>query len=107
VKEKIMSSKGMSKSQFVTTVAGKSGLSKKQIATALDAMNETVAEQLGLKGPGEVIIPGLLKLSTVVKPATQKHEGINPFTKQPMTFQAKPARKVVRVRPLKALKDAI
>ena len=106
-KEKTMSSKRMTKSQFVTTLATKGGLSKKQITAVLDAINETVAQQLGRKGPGEVMIPGLLKLSTVVKPATQKHEGLNPFTKQPMTFQAKPARKVVRVRPLKALKDAI
>ena len=102
-----MSSKGMSKSQFVTALAAASGLSKKQTTTVLDAINATVAQQLGPKGPGEVIIPGLLKLSTVVKPATAQHEGINPFTKQPMTFQAKPARKVVKVRPLKALKDAI
>ena len=102
-----MSSNRMSKSQFVTALAEKSGLSKKQATAALDTINAVVAQQLGQKGPGEVIIPGLLKLSIVVKPATPQHEGINPFTKQPMTFQAKPARKVVRVRPLKALKDAV
>ena len=102
-----MSSKRMTKSQFVTALAEKSGLSKKQATAALDTINAMVAQQLGQKGPGEVIIPGLLKLSIVVKPATPQHEGINPFTKQPMTFQAKPARKVIRVRPLKALKDAV
>lgn len=102
-----MSSKRMTKSQFVTALAEKSGLSKKQATAALDTINAMVAQQLGQNGPGEVIIPGLLKLSVVVKPATRQHEGINPFTKQPMTFQAKPARKVVRVRPLKALKDAV
>ena len=102
-----MSSNKMSKSQFVTALAEKSGLSKKQATAALDTINAMVAQQLGQKGPGEVIIPGLLKLSIVVKPATPQHEGINPFTKQPMTFQAKPARKVIRVRPLKALKDAV
>jgi len=102
-----MSSNRMSKSQFVTALAEKSGLSKKQATAALDTINAMVAQQLGQKGPGEVIIPGLLKLSIVVKPATPQHEGINPFTKQPMTFQAKPARKVIRVRPLKALKDAV
>ena len=102
-----MSSKRMSKSQFVAALSEKSGLSKKQATAALDTINAMVAQQLGQKGPGEVIIPGLLKLSIVVKPATPQHEGINPFTKQPMTFQAKPARKVIRVRPLKALKDAV
>ena len=102
-----MPDKRMSKSQFVATLAEKSGLNKKQAATALDTINAIVAQQLGKKGPGEVLIPGLLKLSVVDKPATRKHEGINPFTKEPMTYKAKAARKVIKVRPLKALKDAI
>jgi nucleoid DNA-binding protein len=102
-----MTTKRMSKSQFVTTLAEKSGLNKKQAASALDTINTMVAQQLGKRGPGEVLIPGLLKLNVVNKPATRKHEGVNPFTKEPMTYQAKAARKVIKVRPLKALKDAI
>ncbi len=102
-----MTNKRMSKSQFVATVAEKSGLTKKQAASVLDAMNAVVAQQLGKRGPGEVLIPGLLQLSVVDKPATPQHEGINPFTKEPMTYKAKPARKVIRARPLKALKDAV
>jgi nucleoid DNA-binding protein len=97
----------MSKSQFVATLAEKSGLSKKQATSALDTINAMVAQQLGKRGPGEVLIPGLLKLNVVAKPATRKHDGTNPFTKEPMTYKAKPARKVIKVRPLKALKDAI
>ncbi len=97
----------MSKSQFVTALAEKSALSKKQAAAALDAINAIVAHQLGHRGPGEVILPGLLKLSVVEKPATRQHEGINPFTKEPMTYKARAARKVIRVRPLKGLKDAV
>jgi nucleoid DNA-binding protein len=102
-----MTTKRMSKSQFVTTLAEKSGLNKKQAASALDTINTMVAQQLGKRGPGEVLIPGLLKLNVVNKPATRKHEGVNPFTKEPMTYQATAARKVIKVRPLKALKDAI
>jgi len=97
----------MNKSQFVAALAEKSGLDKKQAAAALDAVNFLVAQPLGKQGPGEVLIPGLLKLNIVDKPATPKHEGVNPFTKEPMTFKAKPARRVIRVRTLKALKDAI
>jgi nucleoid DNA-binding protein len=97
----------LNKSQFVAALAEKSGLDKKQAAAALDTINTIVAQQLGKQGPGEVLIPGLLKLSIVDKPATPKHEGINPFTKEPMTYKAKPARKVIRVRTLKALKDAL
>jgi nucleoid DNA-binding protein len=102
-----MPGKRMSKSQFVTTLAEKSGLSKKQAASALDTINTMVAQQLGKRGPGEVLIPDLLKLNVVDKPATRKHEGVNPFTKEPMTYKAKRASKVIKVRPLKALKDAI
>jgi nucleoid DNA-binding protein len=102
-----MSNKRLSKSQFVTTVAEKSGLNKKQTTSALDTINAIVAQQLGKRGPGEVLIPGLLKLNIVDKPATRKHEGINPFTKEPMTYKAKAARKVIKVRALRALKDAV
>ena len=102
-----MTNTRMNKSQFVATLAEKSGLDKKQATSALDTINTMVAQQLGKRGPGEVLIPGLLKLNIVNKPATRKHQGLNPFTKEPMTYQAKAARKVIRVRPLKALKDAI
>jgi len=88
-------------------MAKKTGLTKKQIVLALEGLNSVVAQQLSKRGPGEVVIPGLLKLGVVVKPATGAHEGINPFTKEPMTYKAKPARKVIRVRPLKGLKDAV
>jgi len=102
-----MPNKRMSKSQFVITLAEKSGLNKKQATSALDTINAMVAQQLGKRGPGEVLIPGLLKLNIVEKRATRQHEGVNPFTKEPMTYKAKAARKVIKVRPLKALKDAV
>jgi nucleoid DNA-binding protein len=102
-----MASKRMSKTEFVTALAEKSGLNKKQAMSALDAINAMVTQQLGKKGPGEVIIPGLIKLNVVEKPATGEHEGINPFTKEPMIYKAKAAHKVIKVRLLKALKDAV
>src|SRR5574340_760848 len=102
-----MSGTRLSKSQFVEMIAGESGLTKKQAASAIDALNATVTRQLGKRGPGEVIIPGLLRLAVAEKPATPAHEGINPFTKEPMTYKAKPARRVIKVRPLKGLKDAV
>jgi nucleoid DNA-binding protein len=60
-----------------------------------------------LKKGGAFMIPGFVKLKVVVKPATKARKGINPFTKEEMTFKAKPARKVVKVMALKTLKDAI
>lgn len=102
-----MSTKRMNKTQFVTALSEKSGLSKKQTVSVLDTLNVIVAQQLGKEGPGEILLPGLLKLNVVEKPATSKHEGINPFTKEPMTFKAKPAHKVIKVRLHKSLKDAV
>ena len=102
-----MTNKRMSKSQFVAALSEKSGLARLQATSALDTINAIVAEQLGKRGPGEVILPGLLKLNVVDKPATLKQEGINPFTKQPMTYKAKAASKMIKVRPLKALKDSV
>ncbi len=102
-----MPGKRMSKSQFVATLAEKSGITKKQASAALKSMSEMVAHQLGKHGPGEILIPGLLKLNVVIKPATPEREGINPFTKEPTIFKAKPARKIVKARPVKALKDAV
>ncbi len=100
-----MAGKTMSKSQFINTFAEKTGMNKKQATVTLNTLSAMAVEQLGTNG--ELIIPGLVKLNVATKPATQEHDGINPFTKQPMTFKARPARKVVRAYPVKALKDAI
>jgi nucleoid DNA-binding protein len=102
-----MSNQKLTKSQFVTALAEKSGLTKKQATSALDAICAVVTQELSKRGPGEVIIPGLFKLNVVNKPAIPQHEGVNPFTKEPMTYKAKAAHKVIKVRPLKALKDAV
>jgi nucleoid DNA-binding protein len=95
----------MSKSQFINTFAEKTGMNKKQATATLNTLNAMAVEQLG--SSGELVIPGLVKLNVSEKPATQAREGINPFTKQPMTFKAKPARRIVKARPVKALKDAL
>ena len=97
----------MSKSEFVGAIADKSELTKKQVSDVIEAMHAVVAKELGKDGPGEVVLPGLLKLNVTVKPATPERQGINPFTKQPTVFKAKPARKVVKARVLKGLKDAL
>ncbi len=100
-----MPDKRMSKTEFVEAIAKHTGLEKKQVSAVLDGMNNVVYEEL--KAQHEVVIPGLLKLVTVKKPAVPEREGINPFTKEKTMFKAKPARKVIKPRPLKALKDAV
>lgn len=95
----------MSKSELVQEIANQSGVDKKQVSAVLDALNTVVYREL--KAQNEVVIPGLLKLTSVTKPAVPEREGINPFTKEPTVFKAKPARTVIKPRPLKALKDAV
>jgi len=95
----------MSKTELIEAIASQSGLEKKQVGAVLDALSDVVYKEL--KAQHEVVIPGLLKLTSVTKPAVPEREGINPFTKEPTTFKAKPARTVIKPRPLKALKDAV
>ena len=102
-----MAGQKLTKSQFVAEIAERSGITKKQAGAVLDAINDVIVTQLGKKGPGEITIPGLLKLNVVEKPATPERQGINPFTKEPTVFKAKPASRSVKARPVKALKDAV
>ncbi len=100
-----MATQRMSKTELIDAIASQSGLEKKQVNAVLDALNDIIYKEL--KAEHEVMIPGLLKLTAVTKPAVPEHEGINPFTKEKTMFKAKPARKVIKPRPLKALKDAV
>ena len=88
-------------------MAGKTGLTKKQVSTVFDALTEMIGNELGKKGPGIFQVPGLLKLKVIRKPATKAKTGINPFTKEPMMYKAKPARNVVKALPLKSLKEMV
>jgi len=94
-----------SKTQILDAIAASTDLSRKQVGTVLDSLGEIIEAHLIKNAAGEFVLPGLLKISTVRKPATKARKGINPFTKEEVTFKAKPASTVVKVRPLKKLKD--
>lgn len=99
--------KARTKSQILSDIADDTGLSRKQVQSVFDSMSGLIKKDLGKKGPGVFSVPGLMKVKVVRKPATKARKGINPFTGEPTTFKAKPARNVVKVRPLKALKDMV
>lgn len=99
--------KAATKTEIYTAIATKTNLSKKDVAAVFEAMSELIGKEIGKKGPGIFVVPGLLKIKVQHKPATKARPGFNPATKEPITIKAKPARKVVRVLPLKALKDLI
>jgi nucleoid DNA-binding protein len=100
-------SKPMSKSEVLNALAEESGLARKQVASVLDALHELIGRNIGKKGSGVFAVPGLMKITVQHKPATKPRKGINPFTKQEMIYKAKPARNVVRIRPLKSLKEMV
>ena len=97
--------KPATKSEILAKIAEKTQLTRKQVASVLEALTDQIAAAVGKKGPGIFALPGLVKIMVIQKPATPKRKGINPFTKQEQIFAAKPARKVIKVRPLKGLKD--
>lgn len=100
-------SKALTKSGVVKSIADSTGKSSKEVVAFLDALNTLIKEQLGKKGPGVFQVPGLLKLTLVKKPATKARKGINPFTKEEVTFKAKPASNVIKAKALKAFKESI
>ncbi|HVX83957.1 MAG TPA: HU family DNA-binding protein [Phycisphaerae bacterium] len=100
-----MAAKPATKSEVLNAIAQQTELSRKQVASVFEALSEQIAQSVGKKGPGVFAVPGLMKITVIQKPATKARKGINPFTKEEVMFKAKPARKVIKVRPLKALKD--
>src|SRR5437868_5695009 len=95
----------MTKTQLIDAVAASSSVSKNDVKAVIEHMATVGYRELNESG--EFVIPGFAKLSVVNKPATEARSGINPFTKQPMEFAAKPASKTVKASPLKVAKDAV
>ena len=99
--------KPMSKTEILSAMASRTGLTKQQVDGFFEELLGLTSENLSDSGPGVVNLPGLLKITVQRKPATPERKGINPFTKEETIFKAKPASNVVKIRPLKRLKDAV
>lgn len=95
------------KTEVHASIAEATGLTKKEVSAVFDALNDQIEKAVGSRGPKTFTIHGLCKIVVQHKPATKEREGINPFTGEPTVFQAKPARNVVKIRPLKKLKDMV
>ena len=95
----------MNKTQIVNQIADTTGLTKKDVNAVFDELGVIIEGHIKKRGAGQFTLPGLMKIVTQKKPATKARKGINPFTGAETTFAAKPARTVVKVRPLKKLKD--
>ena len=95
----------MTKSQLVDKIAQLHELAKKDVKAMMEALAEVGYKEL--KKNGVFVLPGFAKFVVIKKPATKARMGKNPFTGAEMMFKAKPARKIVRARPVKAAKDAV
>lgn len=99
--------KPRTKSEIFSQLADEAEVSKKQVSAIFDGLSAMIKKDLGTRGPGVFTIPGLMKVTVTKKPATKKRKGVNPFTGEEIEIKAKPARKVVKVRPLKNLKEMV
>lgn len=99
--------KARSKSDVFGTIAGHVGIARRQVAEVFHVLGSIIRADLSKNGPGVANLPGLARVRVQRKPATKARMGINPFTKEQVMFKAKPARNVVRLRPLRGLKEMV
>lgn len=99
------SPKPPTKTEVLSYISEDTGMTRKQVTEVFESLNKMIKKNLGRRGPGVFSIPGLLKMTVVKKDAVPEREGINPFTKEPTIFKAKPARRIVKLRALKGLKE--
>lgn len=106
-KKKAPAAKAPTKTEIMNNIAEETGLAKKDVVAVFESLNSEIAAAVSKKGPGMFTIPGLCKIVVQDKPATPARKGVpNPFKPgELMDVPAKPAKRVVKVRPLKALKD--
>ena len=97
----------MTKAQLLSAIAEETGLTRSQVTGVMDSLGGQIQRHIKKRGPGTFTLPGLLKIKTMRKPARKARKGVNPFTGEETTFAAKPAHTVVKIQPLKGLKDMV
>ena len=94
----------LSKSQVFEVLAEDSGVAKSEVKKVWGSLERLIEASICDQGYGQFSLPGLMKVTTVRRPAVKARRGINPFTKEETWFKAKPATTGVRIRPLKKMK---
>ena len=96
------------KQQIISDIADTTGLGKKEVAAVFAALGTKIVQHMKPRGSGDFTIPDTgIKVRRVVKPKTKARMGRNPFTGEEIKIPAKPARKVIRLSALKALKESL
>ena len=100
--------KAPTKSEIMNSIAETTGHTKKEVVAFFEALTAEIEKNVGKKGgPGQFTIPGLCKIVVQDKPALPKREVRNPGTGEMVWAKPRPARKVVKARALKGLKDMV
>ena len=100
--------KPLSKTDMFVELANTNGLTRKQVAAFFESLTALISRELGKKGPGQFVLPGLLRLKKVVKPASKGGMRPNPFKPgEMMEVKPKPAKNVAKAQPLKGLKELV
>ena len=94
----------LSKSQMFEALAEDSGVTKSEVKKVWGSLERLIEASICERGYGQFTLPGLMKVTTVRRPAIKARRGINPFTKEEIWFKAKPATTGVRIRALKKMK---
>merc|ERR1711941_111897 len=102
---KASSSQVMTASAAYNAVAESTGMKPRDVKGALEAYVGVAVDQI--KKNGSFKLCGALNLKLKKTPAKPARKGVNPFTKEPCVFKAKPASKTVKVRPLRKFKNLI
>ncbi len=93
------------KAKLIAAISEDTGLTRREVTGVFDSMSNLMHRHLKKRSAGTFTLPGLAKFSVSAKKATRARKGINPFTGEPTTFAAKPARRVVKIRALKGVKE--
>jgi nucleoid DNA-binding protein len=101
------SSKPRNRSEVYQTIAQHVGIHRKDVAAVFHTLASMIRTDLSKMGSGIFNVPSMMRITVKRRPATKARMGINPFTKEQTMFKAKPARNVVRVRPLKSLREMV
>jgi nucleoid DNA-binding protein len=97
----------MTKSAIMEEIVINTGLTKKQVNSVFEELAILIERHIKKRSAGKFTLPGLMKIEVKKKPATKARKGFNPFTKEEIMLKAKPARRVVKIQPLKKVKDMI
>lgn len=97
----------VTKSGMIKTIMDATGLSRKDIVNVLECQTQVIEKHVKTGGPGVFVMPGMMKISVVKKPARPARKGINPFTGEEIMIKARPAYKAVKIKALKKLKAMV